>query len=154
MAIDRFSVQRQPIVGLEREIEELEAQAVPLEEVDGSLPERIMYRDLLQRRALFFFRYWLVAAPGVAGALQVDFYFTDRPLIIEIYGVYFHEAGRLRDVEREERIKELEPEKRLATIWDTEVYNREFREDWLRRNVDAALMGAPVALEEEPEWLT
>jgi hypothetical protein len=143
----KFSLQRQPIIGRETEVEELERQAVPITEVYGSLPERIIYRELTRRRAVFSFHQPIAGTYGVAGALIVDFYLYDRPLIIEVYGVFIHERGALRDPDRENRIRELEPDKELAIIWDWEIYNREFRERWLTQNVDAALLGAPVRVE-------
>jgi len=142
-----FSIQRQPIVGREDEVEELERQAVPIEEVYGSLPERILYRELIRRRAVFSLHQPIQGTYGVSGAIIVDFYFYDRPLITEVYGVFIHERGRLRDPDRENRIRELEPEKELSIIWDYEVYDRDVRERWLVQNVDAALLGAPVRVE-------
>jgi hypothetical protein len=142
-----FTIQRQPVAGRETEVEELERQAVPIEEVYGSLPERIMYKELVRRKAVFSFHQPIQGTYGVAGAIIVDFYFWDRPLITEVKGVYIHEKGRLRDPDRENRIRELEPEKELAIVWDWEIYNREFRERWLTQNVDAALLGAPVRVE-------
>jgi len=149
MTIDRFSLQRQPIVGLEDEVEQLERRAVPLEQVWGSLPERILYRELLRRRAVFLFHYMLAGVRGQPGAIIVDYYFLDRPLIVEEYGTGIHERGSLRDIERERRIEEIEPQRRIAVIWDTEIFNEEFLEQWLINNVDAALIGMTQLEESE-----
>ena len=117
----------------------LETRAVPLSEVYGTLPERILYKALKQRRVPFEFQSSQNGGKQQYGGIVVDFKLLDRFIMIEVKGTYFHTQVRTAEYDLMRDAQLFRNKWSLFTIWDWQVYDEATLDDWLRRYVDFGL---------------
>lgn len=124
----------------------LEARAVSIDAVYGSVHERIVYRELVRRKIEFDFQSSLLGArPNGTplGGLVADFVLLDRPLVIMVQGRFWHDghAAIMRDLYQADELKHRGWETEF--LWDTTIENADLLEAWLRDYVDVRATSAP-----------
>lgn len=124
---------------------QLEARAVPLAEVYGSLHERIFYKELLKRRIPFDFQSSMVGPRFELGTIISDFVLLDRPLIVSVMGNVWHRGldAEARDVLQNDVLNQLGWE--VYTIQDVEIEEEALLRAWFRRVVETRLVRPPTA---------
>ncbi len=120
-----------PIIGIDPQ----EQRAVPISEVYGSLPERILYKELERRRIPFSFQSSSQGGRQQFGGIVVDFILLDRMTIIEVDGLTWH-TGIVADVRDARRDAILKTKGYMVLIlWDWQILNVNLFNDWCTRNL-------------------
>jgi len=127
---------RRPEVG----IDPLEMRAVPHSEVRGTLPERILYKYLVERMHMmpgvdFTFQTSLVGGRIVLGGIVADFMFPLLRIVIQIQGPTHRDFLRMRKDQEQTAILEDFGYK-VYGIDDSTVYNAPLFEQTVRRIFD------------------
>ncbi len=114
---------------------ELEQRAAKLNQL-ASLPERIMYKALMQRRIPFDFQSSMQGGRAQLGGMVVDFLLLDRRAVIRVQGDYWHSgvAEMARDEVQKCVLESLGYD--VWDIWDYEVYDIDRFDDWMRRHFE------------------
>lgn len=138
---DGVIVLRRGLIHAKGERERLEARAVSITEVYGSLEERIMYKALVIRKIPFDFQASTMGGRRELGGLVADFVLLDRPIIINPLGLIWHDglANRTRDELQNDLLRLMGWE--VLTIWDYEVRDEQVFEAWMNKNIDVPLVG-------------
>jgi len=119
----------------------LEARAYSKERVPGTLPERIMYRYLIER--LFFstadvdFQSSLSGGRLELGGIVADFIIQSLQMIVRVQGPTHGQFLVVRKDE-EQRMALEEMGFRIVDIDDTTIYNEYALEEWARRTFNLA----------------
>ena len=122
-----------PIIGVNPQ----EQRAVPISEIYGSLPERILYKELVRRRIPFSFQSSSMGGRQQFGGIVVDFILLDRMTIIEVEGLTWH-TGIVADVRDARRNAILKSKGYMVlTIWDWTILDVNLFSDWCDRNLGA-----------------
>lgn len=118
----------------------LERRAVPMSEVYGSLPERIMYKALLDRSVTFDFQSSMEGGRLELGGMVADFVLLDRPVIIRVQGEVWHQGieSEARDEEHRAILQNMGYD--VFDIWDWEIYDGDILDDWLERHIEKGLV--------------
>jgi very-short-patch-repair endonuclease len=121
---------------------QLERRAVPIEQVYGSIWERIIYKALVERRIEFDFQSSFQGGRRELGGLAADFVMMDRPVIINPLGQMWHKgtANEVRDAVQNDLLRGMGYE--VLMIWDYEIEPEPAFEDWMRRHIDVRTPGA------------
>jgi len=111
----------------------LEGRAVSKEEVTGTLPERITYKELQTRRIPFDFQSSFFGGRLELGGMVADFVLLDRPLIIRIQGEYWHSPlpTQRRDAVQRGVLESMGFQ--VEDLWDYEIYNPDVFYDRMER---------------------
>jgi len=115
----------------------LEKRAVSRDAVpDGSLAERIMYKELLRRSLSFDFQGSMMGGRNILGGAVADFVLWDAKLVIRVHGRIWHSGiwAEWRDDMQRLHMESLGYE--VLDMFDDEVYNEDFFDDWLSRHLD------------------
>lgn len=96
---DRVTVVRRAPVLKSRLEDELERRATPKSVVNGSVHERIVYKELTKRRIPFDFQGSFEYGRSSLGGAVADFILRDRPVIIEVMGAIWHEGDLMQYIE-------------------------------------------------------
>ena len=122
----------------------LEARAVPVTAVMGTILERIVYKALVDKGIPFDFQSSLVGgrAGYQFGRQTADFVFWQQHLVVEVQGEYWHAKGEQhwRDIVRE-LVLSGEGWTTLYLEQDV-VFNQFLLNEWLDRNVVYGAIGA------------
>jgi G:T-mismatch repair DNA endonuclease (very short patch repair protein) len=112
-----------------------EKRAVPISEVYGSLPERIVYKELVRRGIPFSFQSSSQGGRQQFGGIVVDFILLDRQTIIEVDGLTWHTGivADVRDARRDAILKTKGYE--VLILWDWQILNVDLFNDWCMRNL-------------------
>ena len=129
--------------GLRRPVEDdLERRAVSKERVIGTLPERIIYKELLRRRITFDFQSSLLGGRQKLGGMVADYilYLPLGTIILRIQTQYFHTTheAKLKDDEQRAVLESLRDPISgkyfiVYDVWDYIVYDADRLNDWLNR---------------------
>lgn len=129
--------------GLRRPVEDdLERRAVSKERVIGTLPERIIYKELLRRRITFDFQSSLLGGRQKLGGMVADYilYLPLGTIILRIQTQYFHTTheAKLKDDEQRAVLESLRDPISgkyfiVYDVWDYIVYDAHRLNDWLNR---------------------
>jgi len=118
----------------------------------ASYPEATVHYELTRRGLVdgitYSFQSSMLGGRLELGGAVVDFLFLDRPLALRIQGIYWHKPfDRLgHGVNDEDQRLALEGMGyTVKDLWENEILDAEFLEDWLRRNVDVPLYHAEAA---------
>jgi len=115
----------------------LEARAVPASLIRGTLPERIVWRFLVEYMRFvpdvdFDFQSSLQGGRIDTGGIVADFKFTYIMIVIQVQGPTHEEYLRIqKDDEQTMALKEMGYD--VFPIEDTTIYNELELEDWMRR---------------------
>lgn len=114
-------------------VDALEGRAVSKEEVTGTLPERITYKELQTRRIPFDFQSSFFGGRLELGGMVADFVLLDRPLIIRIQGEYWHSPlpTQRRDAVQRGVLESMGFQ--VEDLWDYEIYNPDVFYDRMER---------------------
>jgi len=118
----------------------LEARAVPINQVRGTLPERILYKYLTDRLFLapgvdFTFQSSMLGGRMMLGGIVADFVFPLMRIVIQVQGVTHRDYLRMRkDVEQAEILEDFGYE--VYGIDDTTIYNAPLFEQTIQRIFD------------------
>lgn len=140
---------RRPQVGMDP----LEARAVSLETVYGSLPERIVYKRLTEVRVYFTFQSSLQGGRMELGGIVADFILPDHMFIIQVQGPTHQGPWRLRKDE-EQRLALEDMGYTVFYVEDTVIYDEYAFEDWIRRLFGFGGVGAGNAGQTTPKMDT
>lgn len=124
---------KRPMVGEDP----LEARAVSHDLVRGTLPERILYRALVELlhfvpNADFDFQSSLQGGRIDTGGIVADFMFANLKLIIQVQGPTHKEFLRMRK-DDEQRLALEEMGYTVIEIWESEIYDESRLDEWLRK---------------------
>lgn len=112
----------------------LEARAVPLSEVYGSLDERIVYKDLLRRRKEPpDFQSSLVGGRTELGGMVADFILPDRSMIIRVQGEYWHTGLRPEAKDAAQRAVLENMGFQVVDIYDWTIRDYDLFDDFMDR---------------------
>ena len=117
-------------------ISELEARAVPKEQVLGTLEERIVYKALVIRKIPFDFQSSLLGGRLMLGGMVADFILLDSFVIIRVQSEKWHSGfvAEAKDASQRAILESLGYY--VLDIWDWQVHDPGLMEDWFRDNVD------------------
>lgn len=119
-----------------------EARAVPYGygpgQVRGTLPERILYKELQKRKIPFEFQSSVDGGKQRLGGSIIDFVLTDRRMMIEVKGTYWHTQVHTAAEDKARTVRLLQTYQ-LVELWDWEVYSPFLLDEWFRRNIDLGL---------------
>lgn len=124
---------RRPYVGGDL----LEARAVPHGQVRGTLPERIVYRALMEVVHLipgpdFDMQSSLQGGRIELGGIVADFIFPLLRMVIQVQGPTHTEYLRVQK-DREQTLALEEMGYQVYNIWEDTIYDEYKLEDWLRK---------------------
>jgi len=120
-----------------QELAALEERAAPATQVQGTLPERILYKALLKRRIEFDFQSSLGGGRigWMFGRQVADFALHPRGIIIEVQGAYWHS-------QREQRFRDQARDMVLTArgwtvlyLGEDVIYNETLLNRWLDSNI-------------------
>jgi len=123
----------QPNVGMDP----LEARAVSKESVNGTLPERIVYKYLISKRRFkpdgeFSFQSSLQGGRLELGGIVADFLFPYMRIVIQVQGPTHKKHLRMaKDAEQKGALELMGF--RVFDITDDEIYNEARFEQWMNR---------------------
>lgn len=118
----------------------LEARAIPLDKLRGTLPERIVYKYLVERLYLqegidFTFQSSMLGGRMALGGIVADFVFPILRIVIQVQGVTHRDFLRMRkDTEQVEILEDFGYE--VFGIDDTTIYNQPQFEQTMKRIFD------------------
>jgi len=120
---------RRPTVGVDPQ----EARAVPMSEVYGSLPERIVYKELVRRKIPFSFQSSMAGGRMILGGMVADFILIGLSTIIRVQSQFWHSS--LEAIARDDMQRAI-MEKMGYTVldlWDYIILAEDLFDDWMRR---------------------
>lgn len=125
----------------------LEKRAVPVEQVYGSLEERILYKELMKRQIPFDFQSSMIGPRRVAGAIISDFLLLDRPVVIWVNGGIWHRgiSAETRDTLQIDQLAFMGFES--LQIWDHILWEATLTDMWFRQYIDVPIV-RPLQLEQ------
>lgn len=117
----------------------LEARAVSHAQIRGTLPERILWLELVKRHWVpgldFDFQSSLEGGRFELGGMVVDFIFRDLRVALRVQSVWHtHALQKARDREQAQALASFGFT--VLDLWDETIYNSAALEEWLRRNLD------------------
>ena len=135
-----------PVVG-EDHREKMMAYAAE-QGIIASYPEAVVHYELTRRRLVdgihYSFQSSMFGGRTELGGCVVDFLFLDRPLALRVQGTYFHlPFDRMGHGTGDEDQRLLIESRglRCVDLWENEILDPEFLENWLRRNIDVFFAG-------------
>lgn len=165
-----FVLRRRRLRAKESRQEELEKRAVSKDRVLGTLPERIVYRELLRRRVSFDFQSSLLGGRARLGGMVADFiiYLPMITIILRVQTKAFHtsHADRLKDDEQKAVIESLRDPVTgknyiVYDLWDYIVYDEARLRNWLNRLLTPRAVGLYIGgpgrgvwMPSQEEWKT
>ena len=136
---DAFVLHRRGLAGQALGESDLEQRAVSHDKVKGSLPERIIYKELLKRQIEFDFQPSIEGGRLQLGGMVADFILQDRPLIIRVQGSTWHTPYRAEQKDESQKMYMEAMGYIVVDIWDWEIANDDLREAWFERNIDVGI---------------
>lgn len=134
-----------------------EQYAVPLSEVQGTLPERIVYKALKDRRlipGIFDFQSTLTGGRLQLGGMVADFLCERPPLIIRVQGKFWHgefdrQTGNLMHGDIVQGRKDDEQGQILNSMgyavvdfWEDDIYDQFILDHLMRKWIDPMMAGS------------
>lgn len=140
---DRVTViSRDPVLRPDRQAE-LERRAVPKNVVNGTVHERIVYRELKRRRIPFDFQGTFEHGRKLVGGAVADFILRDRPLIIEVLGAVWH-SGLWIQHQEAWRAEVLNAAGfTVVPLHEWTIEDEKALASWFRRYIDVPLVSPP-----------
>jgi len=139
--------------GIPKPEEDLERRAVPKSEVFGTLPERIVYKELLKRHVYFDFQSSFMGGRLELGGVVADFILPEAKVIIRIQGEYWH-TGLAAEAKDEAQRAVLEGMGfTVYDLWEDTIYDEEALERWMEDHIDIMIpsIGGRVVSGEKKE---
>jgi very-short-patch-repair endonuclease len=118
-----------PTIG-ENELEQRAEQGIY-----GSLPERILYKELKRRRIEFSFQSSMMGGRQQLGGMVADFILPFYKIIIQVQGTLWHVGKDAEAWDTHQRLTLENMGYTILYIWDTEVYDKEQFKRWLDKNI-------------------
>lgn len=114
----------------------LEARAVPLKRVYGTLPERILYRALERRGIPFDFQSSVFGGRIFLGGMVADFVLLDRAVVIRVQGRFWHSrpATAEKDEVQKNVLEMLNYD--VLDIDEFTIYDAQELDLWIRRYLE------------------
>ena len=134
---DVHVVHRRGAEGAPIGVDAQEKRAVSKDTVHGTLPERVVYKELLKRHIPFDFQSSLAGGRLLLGGMVADFILLDRNLIIRVQGSKWH-TGYFNEIEDRMQAGILQAYGYdVVDVWDWQIEDPGLLEDWFRDNVDS-----------------
>ncbi len=140
---DRVTViSRDPVLRADRQAE-LERRATPRSVVNGTVHERIVYRELTKRHIPFDFQGSFEHGRGLIGGAVADFILRDRPLIIEVQGSVWH-SGLFQQHQEAWRAEVLNAAGfTVVFLYEWIIEDEIALSDWFRHYIDVPVVHPP-----------
>ncbi len=108
---------------------------MPKEQVYGSLPERIVYKELLRRHVDFSFQSSMSGGHQQFGGMLIDFILTVPNVAIRVQSIYYHTGvvAEARDI-MQQAIMEGQGYT-VWDLWDWTILNVDLFDQWCERNL-------------------
>jgi len=126
--------------------EKMEAYALE-QGIVGSLPELIVHWELTRRGlrdgSNFDFQSSVMGGRLELGGAVADFKFLDRPLIIRVQGVYFHQKFEAMGLGVGDEEQKLWLERfgwLVLDLFEDVIMDAERLDDWMRDNIDTGIV--------------
>jgi hypothetical protein len=162
---DRFTIHKRGIHRPELITDPREMYAVPKWQVYGSLPERIMYRQLIEICHLvpeidFDFQSALDGGRAELGGIIVDFMFYNMKVVIQVEGAQHKDfITQKKDIEQQGILESMGYT--VFKIGEDKVYDIFYLDNWLRKIFNLSMSfssadsgdGSPKVVSREPESL-
>jgi len=113
-----------PIIG------ESEQEQRAVQGIYGSLPERIMYKELERRRLDMSFQSSMLGGRQQLGGIVADFILPFYKIIIQIDGVLWHTGIDAEARDAHQRLTLESMGYTVLRIWDWECYDKELFDRW------------------------
>lgn len=119
---------------------EIEMRAIPIEEVYGSLPERILYKEFQRRRVTFSYQSSMLGGRLELGGMVADFILYDYGAVVRVQGTYWHTGAEpeARDAQQKAILENRGWD--VWDIWDWEVLDEDIMTEWLDRHLEGVLI--------------
>ena len=119
---------------------ELEQRAIPITQVYGSIPERILYKELERRKVTFTFQSSMLGGRLQLGGMVADFILADYGAVIRVQGTFWHTGieAEARDAYQKAIIENKGYD--CWDAWDWEILDEDIMNDWLERHLEGVLI--------------
>ncbi len=118
-----------PVIG-ETELEQRAERGIY-----GSLPERILYKELKRRRIEFSFQSSMMGGRQQLGGIVADFILPFYKIIIQVQGTIWHVGKDAEAWDTRQRLTLENMGYTVLYIWDYETYSKELFERWCNKNI-------------------